>query len=268
MKKRRKNKKKELLETRKLQQYLYNTIETLVNGRDEHFKPIYIDGLKTEYVIGDKGTVFSVKRKKRLNPELNHGYERVVISMNGKKIHKRVHRLVAEAFLENPNNFPTVRHIDDNKRHNYVENLMWGLLKDNSADALNNGKYMRGEDHKNAVYTETDVRNVCKCLEDNELTADEIAKKCHVKKSLITNIIHNNEWKEISDDYKISNYNKFKKSGSRQLTKAQVIDVLTLLKEGIAPIEVSRRLNIPVYTVRDINQQKVYKPIIKEFNGK
>lgn len=53
------------------------------------------------------------------------GYLRVPLSKNGKTVLHHIHRLVAEAFIPNPDNLPEVNHIDENKSNNCVENLEW-----------------------------------------------------------------------------------------------------------------------------------------------
>lgn len=55
----------------------------------------------------------------------NFGYKSVSLSKNCKKTRFRIHRLVAEAFLENPNNYKEVNHKDENKSNNNVNNLEW-----------------------------------------------------------------------------------------------------------------------------------------------
>ena len=53
------------------------------------------------------------------------GYFIVVLSKNGKTKTKRIGRLVAETFIDNPNNFTTVDHIDRNRTNNIYTNLRW-----------------------------------------------------------------------------------------------------------------------------------------------
>lgn len=61
-----------------------------------------------------------------LKPYLNEkGYEKVGLTKNGKSHKKRVNRLVAMAYIPNPDNLPQVDHIDGNKRNNSVTNLRW-----------------------------------------------------------------------------------------------------------------------------------------------
>lgn len=69
-------------------------------------------------------------------------YFSVVLYDNGKKKNTRIHRLVAEAFIPNPNNYPCVNHIDMNKQNNRVDNLEWCTQSYNVRHAINNGSSM------------------------------------------------------------------------------------------------------------------------------
>jgi len=85
------------------------------------------------YFITEEGKVFSNKSggMKELSVNCdNRGYERVKITISpnrGSSI--RIHRLVAETYIENPDNFPQVNHIDENKTNNKVSNLEWSTNK-------------------------------------------------------------------------------------------------------------------------------------------
>lgn len=87
-----------------------------------------IEGYEGLYQVSNFGRVKSLnKRKGRiLKPIKDHfGYLRVNLYKDFKyKIHK-VHRLVAQAFIENPNNYPIINHKDEDKTNNKVENLEW-----------------------------------------------------------------------------------------------------------------------------------------------
>jgi hypothetical protein len=96
-----------------------------------------------EYSISDHGRVKSYKggMERILKPSLTRefGYFRIAIRINDKIKTIRVHRLVAEAFLPNPDNKPQVNHKDGNKLNNHVSNLEWSTSKENLQHAWENG---------------------------------------------------------------------------------------------------------------------------------
>ena len=61
-----------------------------------------------------------------------HGYYNVLLYKDGKRKNKRVHRLVASAFIPNPNNYPYINHKDENPSNNHVDNLEWCTAEYNS----------------------------------------------------------------------------------------------------------------------------------------
>lgn len=84
------------------------------------------------YEVSNEGEVRNVKNGYILKQEDNGGYLRVTLYVNGKHTHKKIHRLVAEVFIPNPENKPQVNHIDEDKTNNCVENLEWASAKENS----------------------------------------------------------------------------------------------------------------------------------------
>ena len=78
------------------------------------------------YEVSSWGRVRSLKRGKFLKLQIScWGYLRVELNKNGKGIKHSVHRLVTEAFIPNPNNYPQVNHKDENKLNNHADNLEW-----------------------------------------------------------------------------------------------------------------------------------------------
>lgn len=89
-------------------------------------------GYEGLYAVTSCGKVYSYKRKKFLKPKKEKsGYLRVALSKDGQKKWFFLHRLVAEAYIPNPDNLETVNHIDENKEHNYINNLCWMTHRDN-----------------------------------------------------------------------------------------------------------------------------------------
>lgn len=85
-----------------------------------------IKGYENIYKVSNYGRVYSIKRKKFLKlRKTQRGYIKVDLHKNGNAKTYRVHRLVAEAFIPNPNNYPEVNHKDENKENNHVNNLEW-----------------------------------------------------------------------------------------------------------------------------------------------
>ena len=67
------------------------------------------------------------------------GYEMVHLSHEGTNKHRAIHRLVAIAFIDNPDNLPEVNHIDGNKLNNSVDNLEWCSRSQNMKHAYSIG---------------------------------------------------------------------------------------------------------------------------------
>ncbi len=93
-----------------------------------------IKGYEGLYRVSNLGEIFSIRRNKKMSLRLNkcRGYYDINLIKNktSKRIH--IHRLVAETFISNPNNYPCVNHKDENKTNNYVDNLEWCTYKYNN----------------------------------------------------------------------------------------------------------------------------------------
>lgn len=101
-----------------------------------------IKSLKFLYEINERGEIRNVKSKKPVKGYIEkNGYVRVRFENKclGKVVRTTVHRLVAEAFLPNPNNLPEVNHKDSNRQNNNVENLEWVTHSDNMKHSYNKG---------------------------------------------------------------------------------------------------------------------------------
>ena len=88
--------------------------------------------LNGDYAVTIDGDVISIKSNKSLRSHDNgHGYKTVCLCIDGKPKTYYVHRLVASAFVENPNDYPEVNHIDEDRGNNRAENLEWCTSKYN-----------------------------------------------------------------------------------------------------------------------------------------
>jgi hypothetical protein len=91
-----------------------------------------IKNTENRYTINEIGLVYDTKLKKYITIYDNgRGYKNVDICLNGKRQKSYIHRLVAEAFLPNPENKKTVNHINGIKSDNRLENLEWMTQSEN-----------------------------------------------------------------------------------------------------------------------------------------
>lgn len=102
-----------------------------------NWKPII--GFEEYYLVSDSGQVWSIRRRRALKPAIDkYGYEKVGL-FDGHKLHTRtVHKLVAQAFIPNPHNLPSVNHINEVKTDNRVVNLEWVSIADNDNHGTRN----------------------------------------------------------------------------------------------------------------------------------
>lgn len=98
--------------------------------------PNKIEFFKTpyeNYYASKNGEIFSTISKKCLSPKIDKdGYEEYTLTINGTVKYVRGHRIIAETFLSNPDNKPTVNHKNGIKKDNRVENLEWSTYSENN----------------------------------------------------------------------------------------------------------------------------------------
>ena len=100
-----------------------------------------IDELDGKYEISNQGQLRNSKTLKILKPRIHsQGYLYASLRKNKAQFSKGVHRLVAEAFIPNPENKSDVTHINGIKRNNSVENLMWVTSSEGSKLSFANGR--------------------------------------------------------------------------------------------------------------------------------
>lgn len=95
--------------------------------------------LDSDYIIFEDGRCYSNKSHKFLTPQMSSKYPTYNLTINGKKQKTKVHRMVAIAFIPNPENKPHVNHIDGDTHNFNVSNLEWATAKENSLHAHKTG---------------------------------------------------------------------------------------------------------------------------------
>lgn len=140
------------------------------------------------YEIRDDGTVYDTKRNAILSTWIDTvGYKQCYLKGKDNKKHsKRIHRLLAIAFIPNPDNLPQVNHIDGNKLNNDLSNLEWVSNSANTQHGYDNGLYkFKTRCHSINVYdklthtfikTYKSIRSMCEELGINRKTVTMILK--------------------------------------------------------------------------------------------
>lgn len=95
--------------------------------------------IQDKYGVITGQTVYLTDDWRKLKTHLVLGYEYVCLCRNSEKMTRRVHILVAKAFIPNPNNEPYVCHNDGSKTNNHVSNLRWDSSRNNQLDRQKHG---------------------------------------------------------------------------------------------------------------------------------
>ena len=160
-----------------------------------------IPGYEGIYEVSSKGQVRSLNYRHTGKPGIlkvrdDKGYLTIGLNHNGKRHDYRIHRLVAEAFIPNPNNLPQINHKDENKYNNCVNNLEWctaqynvnyGTARERQRQKMmipvygtniNNGTIIRFEGMveackylKSIGFTTANTTNICNCCKGSQKSA-------------------------------------------------------------------------------------------------
>lgn len=113
-------------------------MKSIIQNKKECWKDI--KNYEGKYQISNLGNIRSLKfinnriekaKIRLLKPQVRNGYFVIHLSKHGKRKCYQVHRLVAQEFIENPNNYTIVNHKDYNPKNNKVDNLEWCTQKQN-----------------------------------------------------------------------------------------------------------------------------------------
>lgn len=192
------------------------------------------------YSVTDDGRVFSTARGKKkelkqASTSRSNRYKVVNIKRkNGKLVPTYVHRLVAEAFIPNPNNYPQVNHKDGNPSNNNVDNLEWCTAKQNIVHAYNTGLF----GSNNCI--------ICGVLKHNSKHA--LCKTC---KSVVMQAVE----MELKNKYKCFRYEQMV-DGIKSETARKYIKHLM---DGLTYEEVSKRFGVSKQCVQQVVVNAVNK---------
>ena len=152
-------------------------------------------GFEDYFMVSDHGNVWSKRTKKFLIPvKSKTGYLTIPTKIGGRRGENycfRVHRMVAEAFIPNPDEKPFINHIDGDKTNNYVSNLEWCTKQENAQHALKTGLL-----NSFVKLTEDQVKEI-RYEYNKNITITELSKQYCVDRKTIKDIINYKIWKHV-----------------------------------------------------------------------
>ena len=153
-------------------------------------------GFEDYFQISNLGNVFSKRRNRILKQtKCKTGYWTFGTSINGIAHYFRVHRLVAEAFIPNPESKPYVNHIDGCKTNNILSNLEWVTAKENTIHAWATGLQLPRPKHSQRKLTADQVREIRASKKSNR----ELASIYGLSHTSIGSIKRRESYKDILD---------------------------------------------------------------------
>ena len=215
------------------------------------------------YFIDQEGKAYN-RNGMQLKTHVNrHGYEILPYRDDKKFRTTTVHRLVAKAFLENPEDKPCVNHIDGNKQNNNLVNLEWVTYSENTIHALeNNLKIIQlGEEVHNSTISNKTAHEICQMMVDG-FRNKEIANKLGVSREVVTNIRYKRGWLHISKDYPI-------KSKTHVVSEETIRWVCERLVEGVRNkdiVDMSTNPKVTKALVNSIKNKKCHVTISDEYD--
>ena len=111
----------------------------------------------------------------------SHGYPTITLKKNSLRKSYKVSRLVALAFIPNPNNLPVVMHLNNIRTDNRAENLRWGTPKENTQQCIREGRFYFNGGHNKL--NPRKVRRIVRCIKlKNYSTIQGLCKKFKISK--------------------------------------------------------------------------------------
>lgn len=164
-----------------------------------------IEEFKGMYEVSNLGRVRSYVRSKiprLLKPYTDpRGYQQIVFTIARKSTTRWLHRLVAHAFIPNPDSRPEVNHKDANKQNNAASNLEWVTSRENTIHGYRFGVIkppcLRGEQGNHSRLTEADVLEIRRIYTPRVISQSMLAARFGVTKTTIRHILQRRTWTHV-----------------------------------------------------------------------
>lgn len=240
------------------------------------------------YRVSNLGRIKTVERKilssgrgkkfvpSKIRKQKNHdGYRLISLCKDGIVGDFLVHRVVASAFIPNPNNLPAVNHKNFIRHDNSVNNLEWISTKDNNKHSFIHGKYkaVTGINNFNSKLNEELVFNIRVQYLSIGKTVYEMARDLNVCPVTINNVIRNKIWRD--DEYELVMNTKFfkrikemnrntnNKNSNSKFTEDEIREIRRLYSNREkSSVELAKIYNVSKEAILAILNRKTWKYLI------
>lgn len=182
---------------------------------DSKWRRIVVNGEVTRYEMNEDGIIRNIDSEKELQGHVGEpGYYTFLLTLSGGKITLSKHRLLACLFIPIPKSYIkegykqenlTINHKDGVKLNCALDNLEWATSLENQIHALDNGLKSSGENSNLSKYSEAEIRNVCKMLQQG-IHPKDIANLTDIDIETIWAIGYGRSWTRVAKDYHFPNF--------------------------------------------------------------
>lgn len=225
--------------------------------------PLPVPDLRDHYGITQEGVIYSHFTGTVLKINYDGRYPRLGIRFNKQSYNLKVHRLVAKAFIPNPDNHTKVRHLDDDPQNFTISNLAWGNVADNLRDAANNDRVAA------VVLSDVDILKIVALVSTGKLTQAEAAQKYGSKKATINKIMLGQSRADLTGLPCVTP-GKRKGSGCHQakLSAKAVRSIVRAVNAGEKKTEIAKRFRVSPSNIKQIMSGNSWSHVTGIVRGK
>ena len=213
------------------------------------------------YAATVDGRIYSLHSKKFLSDNKKLGdYKAVTLCEDGKRKEETIHRLIALAFIPNPENKPAVNHKDGNKLNNCVNNLEWCTYQENVQHAMDAGLRRIEVINEYRSIPDEIAMQICILLEQGSRNKD-ICEMFDVGQTIVSGIKSGKFYKDISQNFNFRNV-----PSSNRISESKVIEICEKLQNGESINRIRLSYGVAFSVVKNIKDRKTYTYISNNYN--
>ena len=213
------------------------------------------------YAATVDGRIYSLYSKKFLSENKKLGdYKAVTLCEDGERKEETVHRLIAKAFVPNPDNLPIVNHIDGDKLNNRADNLEWCTQQENVRHAMDTGLRRTEVINEYRTISDETATQICILLEQGSRNKD-ICEMFDVDQVIVSGIKAGKFYRDISQDFNFRNV-----PSSNRISESKVIGICKKLQDGESVNKIRLSYGVAFSVVKNIKDRKTYTYLSNNYN--